>query len=69
MSDTRTEFEERIGRAVRKFFHHAEGEGLDATAVQGATVTVHADGSTTFQYGEPARATTADKRTRKAATK
>ncbi len=43
MADIRTEFEERIARAVARFANHAEGEGMDVGLLDGK-VTLTLDG-------------------------
>jgi hypothetical protein len=45
MSETTAQFQDRIERAVSKFLHHAAGEGLDATELDGDVVLRFRDGA------------------------
>lgn len=66
MDDIQTQFAERIGRAVSRFFHHAEGEGMDPAALNGTVTLTLDDGALTgvaFQPHPPVPKRKAGKRT------
>lgn len=44
MSAIREQFEERIGRAVSRFAHHAAGEGMDVNDLGGRVTLILDDG-------------------------
>lgn len=54
MDAIQSEFRERVGRAVSRFFHHAAGEGLDPAALNGTVTLQLEDGKLVDVDFEPA---------------